>query len=128
MELNITKFMQSQNMKAYSASIAETYIENIGDLTWTAAQEYATSHPWTDDLRFLRDMFAEYGAWPIQELDAMSGTELNALLTQIIAGDIREYETYQSDAEYQQGADNGQASGSIYHDPETGDYTYYLNI
>jgi hypothetical protein len=95
-EVNITKFVRAyrSSMSQFSDSIARSSLQNIGQITWRNTLEVATASPrqLTDDLSALRNHFAEYGAWGREELEAMSGAELNALLMQFIAGDWQERE------------------------------------
>lgn len=92
MEMNITAFVNAHadNMYAFSDSIANSGLTNIGALTWQNAMDaMADESAWlTSDLAALVEHFSEYGAWERAELDAMSGQELNALLVQFVAGDF----------------------------------------
>ncbi len=94
--LEVTAFIlrNEGRMEQFSSSIAESGLQNIGQVTWRnacAAMEQKTA--WLcHDLAALREHFAEYGAWEADELAAMSGTELNALLVQFIAGEYQEHE------------------------------------
>lgn len=96
MELNITAFVRAHrgDMDRFSSSIARSGLQNIGSLTWrNACEAMADEAAWfTRDLDALRDHFAGYGAWEREELAAMGGVELNALLAQFIAGDWTERE------------------------------------
>lgn len=102
MEIDITHLMDRKaDMKYYSASAAEIG-QDAGRITWQDAMEtfdednldreaYLVE---SDQAGELRSYFGEFGAWDEDELDAMSLHELNALLLQLIAGDIREREHY----------------------------------
>lgn len=92
MELNITKFYNETAPMDYSASVAEIG-NNAGADTWRAACEDSSTYMIlnTDDKRqAMRDYVRGFGAWTDEEIDAWTDIELNALLLQMIAGDIRE--------------------------------------
>ena len=92
MELNITKFYRETTAKDYSASVAEIGA-NAGHDTWRAACEDSPDYMIldTDDkLQAMREHVRGFGAWTDEEINAWSDIELNALLLQMIAGDIRE--------------------------------------
>jgi hypothetical protein len=94
MELNITAFVlaNADNMERFSDSIANSGLQNIGQVTWrNAMAAMQDESSWLcSELSELVDHFAEYGAWEREELEAMSGQELNALLVQFVAGDYQE--------------------------------------
>lgn len=120
-ELDITALLDV-DMWPFSHSVAEGG-QNAGSATWNAAVAFVTATPFlsmesTDDVR---RYFAKFGAWSPDELSAMSHIEINALLLQFIAGDIREasdddtlagidWEAYQRDAEA------GRISGGMFRD------------
>ncbi len=95
-EINITRFVRTYRdcMVRFSDSIANSGLQNIGSVTWrNACEAMADESAWfTADLDTLREHFAGYGAWEREELDAMGGAELNALLAQFVAGDFVERE------------------------------------
>lgn len=97
MELNITRFVKAHSdcMEQFSSSIAESGLDNIGQVTWRnamAAMEHVSNClVLPKDCDKLVEHFAEFGAWEREELEAMSCQELNALLVQFIAGDYQEY-------------------------------------
>lgn len=96
MELDITRFVRANrgDMDRFSDSIARSGLSNIGAVTWhNACEAMASESDWlTSNLDALREHFSEYGAWDEEELAAMPGAELNALLVQFIAGDWQERE------------------------------------
>ncbi len=97
MEIKITRFVKlnAHRMHDFSNSIARSGREDIGSVTWrNACAAMADPSDWfTNDLDALQSWFADFGAWDREELEAMPGQELNALLLQFLAGD------YQSRAE-----------------------------
>lgn len=91
MELNITEFYNTAGMIDYAASVAEIG-ENAGVDTWQAACEDSNDYMILDNEE-KREAFRQYvkgfGAWDDSEIAAWSDIELNALLLQMIAGDVR---------------------------------------
>lgn len=119
MEINITRFVLSECLRDYSASVAELG-NGAGADTWRAACDNAPDYSdWldTDDKReSLRDFVRGYGAWSDNEINAWSNDELTALLIQFISGDIRESGL---DAgidwhEYYEQAEHGTVSGNLF--------------
>ena len=125
--LNITALFNGACPKDYSASIAEIGV-NAGADTWRAACDDASDYPLiTDDNReSIRDWLLSFGAWDRAELDA---TNLDALLLQFIAGDIRDAglspESTDTDwIDYQRRAESGQVSGSLFRGADGSVYFY----
>ncbi len=95
MELNITHlFTEESPFSPFDCSNNRATLgDNAGQLTWQASCETAAQITLldTDDKRQeFRDWVKEFGAWSVEEIAAWSDTELNALLLQFIAGDVRE--------------------------------------
>jgi len=119
MEIKVTHLVnEASSMIEYSASVAELG-ENAGRETWDNAVESAEESPLlttVDDLQVCKDWLAEFGAWDDDEINAWTPAEVNALLLQFIAGNIREampalVEDY---AEYRRMEEAGQISGGLY--------------
>jgi len=92
MELNITKFYNETAPMDYSASVVEIG-NNAGADTWQAACDDSPDYMIldTDEKReAMREHVRGFGAWSEEEINAWSDIELNALLLQMISGDIRE--------------------------------------
>lgn len=92
MGLNITHFFRTATPKDYSASVAEIG-NNAGAYTWQAAIDDSEDYPLLnsdDNRQEFRDYIKGFGAWDDAEIAAMNDTALNALLIQMISGDIRE--------------------------------------
>ena len=92
MEINITQFFNETCPRDYSASIAELG-NDAGSSTWRAACEDSADYMLLDDEE-KRDAFRVFvlssGGWNDDEIKTWTDIELNALLIQWIAGDIRE--------------------------------------
>ena len=131
MEVDITKFVIrfADDMHTLSSSVAESGLENIGAVTWeNACQAMASESDWlTSDLAELQDHFASYGAWDRDELEAMTGQELNALLVQFVAGD---YQARESACERGELAEWEECEGGrLYQSdvaPHVGKWFYYI--
>lgn len=119
MELNITKFYNETAPMDYSASVAEIG-NNAGADTWRAACEDSSTYMIlnTDDKRkAMRDYVRGFGAWTDEEIDAWTDIELNALLLQMISGDIRESvldDDRSAWPEYYELAEQGTVSGNLF--------------
>lgn len=102
MELNVTAFIarNCDNMDLFSDSIANSGLDNIGQITYRNAQLEVTEHGnLCDDAEALVDYFRAFGAWEAEELNEMSLRDLNALLIQFIAGQHRDLLTHGAEGE-----------------------------
>lgn len=119
--VDITDFVAQECMRDYSASVAEVG-PHAGRDTWQACTENA-SHwqflkPENEDE--FREFLASVGAWDDVDIAAM---DLQAMCLQWIAGDVRECGADKHGVDWQQirkGQENGQFSGAIYRNDETG--------
>lgn len=94
-DINISRFIREAAPMDYSASVAEIG-PNAGRDTWQAAMEDAPDYLLLGDeeqREEFRKHMKGFGAWSAEEIAAWSNTELNALLMQLISGDIRSNET-----------------------------------
>ena len=131
MDLNITKVFNAIAPRDYSASVAEIGA-NAGRDTWRAAIDDSPEFMLldTDDKReAFKAHIRGYGAWSDAEIAAWSDVELNALLLQMIAGDMREGNlsagmTAAGWARYQEASEAGQISGAIF--VTDGEIYYYV--
>lgn len=99
MEVEVTHLVnRADDMAYYSASRAELG-DDAGAVTWQNAMdcfdpENLDADPplvsTEEQLQAARDWFAEFGAWEPEEIAAWNAQEVNALLLQFVAGDIRE--------------------------------------
>lgn len=145
MEINITHLMADESFapSEYFGSVAERGA-NAGRETWANAVEYATNAPLLtlelcsgyrietlDDIhRTAREYLAEFGDWNADEIAAWSVGELNALVLQLICGDIREREGYADDvddlAEYEENQGGRIYQGDVPGSDGFGQWFYYL--
>lgn len=130
MEIDITRFFNEANTPDYSASVAERG-QNAGPETWNNAVRDSAEFNFLDD-DGKRDAFRAhvkgFGAWDDDEIAAWSPEELNALLIQMISGDMREDGLDASSPdwdEYQEGAEAGRYSGRISRNDD-GTIYYYI--
>ena len=130
MEINITHLVNAGNMMDYSASIAEIG-DYAGVYTWRAAMdefcpddEDSKALVTGDDVQTVKDYFGRFGAWDTEERESWTDQEVNALLLQFIAGDIREAGDDLTDdyPSYQKRAEAGSISSNIY---KSGDQFFY---
>lgn len=98
MEIDITAMTDDcYDLRDYSASVAERG-EHAGRMTWNASNRETHFHflNTREELAKARAYFREFGAWSDEELAEMTDKEINALLLQNIAGNLREYLDFES--------------------------------
>jgi hypothetical protein len=125
MDINITHMVDdSDDMPMLSGSRAELG-SDAGRITWRNAVAYAKEQPLlrtaeqrTEARRWLKG----FGAWSTTEIGAWSDEELNGLICQFIAGDIREMEAFDTIEEFKAACEAGTASGRIY---QSGDQWFF---
>ena len=129
MELNITRFFKDAAPMDYSASIAEIGNE-AGRLTWEAAVDASNDYQMLDSDE-KREEFRRYvegfGAWTEAEILEWSDQELNALLIQMIAGDIREAKLDSDNPDweqYEKDSESGRVAGRIFKGSDSEIYYY----
>lgn len=116
MEIDVTRFVDEMDCGTLSASRMELG-DDAGRITWRNALEEAESHPLArtaEELEEVRDWLREFGAWTRAELDSFSALEINGMLIQFIAGDVREMEGFDSLDEYGKACERGTCSGRLF--------------
>lgn len=88
-EVNITRLITKLEPAMISGSIAELG-SDAARFTWNNAKEGAKRLLKRDELEQVRNFFAEFGAWSRDELAHMPSIEIEALVLQYAAGDLRE--------------------------------------
>ena len=113
---------------SYSASVAELG-NDAGKITWEnsldAAPRLLKSK---DQLQEFAQYIRGFGAWTESEIKAWTVKECNALLLQLIAGDIREAGLDTKNPNWQQyelDSEKGRISGNIYA-ADNGQVFYYI--
>lgn len=127
MELNITYLVEREvELSLFSGSRAE-HGEDAGQYTWNNALTEATDNPLltTEQHDGAKDYIRGFGAWDDEEIDSWDCNELNALVLQLIAGDLREMEHYDTYEDYVAAAEQGSCSGNAYRGDDEQWY-YYL--
>lgn len=92
MEINITPFFYQGQAHLYSASAAELG-ENAGRITWLNALKVSSTYRFLDTLEkrsAFREFLVDTGGWTPSEVFSFNLQELNAILIQLVAEDIRE--------------------------------------
>jgi len=94
-EIDITSLVRSDEFVPFDLSNnCATLGNDAGRLTWNASIETAGSVasliPTAEHKEAFRDFVASSGGWTREEIAAWTDTELDALLLQWIAGDVRE--------------------------------------
>lgn len=137
-ELDITHLVTSEEFVPFDLSNNRATLgDNAGQLTWNASKEAAVSiaPPLLDSdekKEAFRDFVKSSGGWSEEEIATWDDTELNALLLQWIAGDIREAFKDADFAEwdwsdYQERAEAGQVSSRIFKGTDGKIYFYIGN-
>lgn len=134
MEIDITDFFNEANPADYFASVAEKG-PDAASTTWFAALDAALEHTLLDNedaLAAMRDHLADFGAWEDEEIRGCTDLDLNALLIQLIAGDMREASDCMHADEwdwvaYEEMCANGGLRGNIQRGDD-GRVYYYLGV
>lgn len=126
MQLDVTNLIRYLESELCSGSVAELG-DDAAKITWNNALDEARSNNLLDDdekRQAFRDYVKGFGAWDDEEINSWSDYELNALLIQLISGDIRESEALSDccdllhDGEawraYQAESEAGQVSGRLF--------------
>lgn len=130
MDLDITEFFKNANAFDYSASASELGL-NAGRITWDHAVEGSKEYMILDSeekREAFRSHVKGYGAWSEEKIRGWSDCELNALLLQFIAGDIRQSELDPENPDweaYEAGAD--QQGSNLFHGTDGRIYYYIKN-
>lgn len=129
MEIDVTEFFNAGGHMDYSASRMEMG-RDAGVITWRNACEASAEYcllDTPDKLDAVRRYFRGFGAWSDEELAAKPDRELNALLLQFIAGDIREFSDDVSEWDweaYRAEAATGSISGNLFEGEDNRVYFY----
>lgn len=126
MELDITEFFNGATPSDYSASVIEKG-PDAGPITWAAACAGPVILPDADAIEAARAFIRASGGWDDTEIAAMPDSEVNALIVQWIAGDMRDFG---SDAEgwdweeYETGSAAGTYAGNLFRGTDGRIYFY----
>jgi sulfatase maturation enzyme AslB (radical SAM superfamily) len=126
MEIDIT-CLAEHRLENYSDSIANSGLQNIGQITWNNALDCKESFVTKDNREEFEDYIKEFGAWDIEEIKAWSDNELNALCVQFFASALKDYlEAKDSgEEEFQKWQEN--FGGSVYESKDNKFY-YYVGM
>lgn len=131
MELDITDFIAAMEPHYLSASVAEIG-QDAGRITWENAKDYVAEHPLLsneEQREAARDYLAGYVAWSEEEIAGWSDQELDALLAQFIASELREFQELAEGCwdTWEQLSSEGTVSGSLFLGIDGRTY-YYMGI
>lgn len=117
MELDITDMVNdSVEMPNLSGSCLE-HGADAGQITWDNAKDYASVRPILnghDEIEQAIRHLREFGAWSEEEIRNWPINELNAVMIQLIAGDIREMEACGTYEEYLVESERGTVPSNIF--------------
>lgn len=125
MMLDVTTYVEGYDMSQFSDSINNSGLQNIGEITWNNAVKHVAAEPLltAEQQQEARDYLDGFGAdWDMQN---MPDNEVEALLLQFIAGDISEYEMFDTYDEYEKAASAGQVSSRLTLETD-GRWYYYV--
>jgi len=90
MEINVSCLIDDVDPRELSTSVAESG-PNAGPDSWAAAKAAATAAPLLTDAQRAeaRAFFKGFGAWEDDEIAAWTAEEVDALVLQYCAGDLR---------------------------------------
>lgn len=119
MELDITDFFYNALPIRYQDSVANSGLQNIGEISWNRAKRDSRKYPFATEANreALTDWLEGFGAWEREEMEAWTLLHFNALMIQFVAGWVQEKEDITWE-EYQKKSCEGQISGCLYEDTE----------
>jgi len=88
-EIDVSCIIEDVNPFELSASQLEKG-KNAGPETWANAKQAATDYSLELDVPTVKNWFAEFGAWDEEEIALWDKQEVDALVLQYAAGDLRE--------------------------------------
>ena len=102
MEINVSSIIEATNDQPtqFSASVAETGNESIGQETWGNACEQDVFKLTPEQDAAWREYLPEYGAWSDEEISEMTADESTALFVRFVSGDYLQLELLEYDAGY----------------------------
>lgn len=124
MEINISALVKEERLTDYFASVAEKGPHAAID-TWNAALgSRITLVSLPEEIHTAKDYLRCFGCWSQEEIDTWSDGEVNALVIQLVSGDLREYIEAKEQGEEEFKNWEERYGGRIYE--HEGDYYYYL--
>jgi len=98
MEINITHMINDrESMFSLSGSVME-HGEHAGAITWNASKNYSKKYPLlkSEEIKPARKYLKTFGVWTEYEINSWPDDEVQALITQFVAGGIRELPNFDS--------------------------------
>jgi len=130
MEINITDYFNSELHYDVSCSQA-THGAFAGDGSFNLAKESSNEFNLLDTKEKRSaaiEFFDGFGAWGREEMENWEHNELNALLLQLISGDVNEYQDLAADnwdwAEYEELSKEGVVNGNLFKGVDSEIYYY----
>jgi len=117
MELIVTcMFEDIDLMPTLCGSCAELG-PDAGRITWENSKAYSKRHPLLlsrAEIELAREYFSDYGAWTDEQLAALSDEDIQALATQEVAAQIRDFEEAGNWEAYHQQIEAGRIQGGLF--------------
>ncbi len=129
MEINVTEFVKLGDMKYYFGTRAE-FGDDAAQITWENSFDKSEDFDYVteENKREIISYFLEFGVWTHKVMADWSVKEVQAVLLQMIAGDMREFSDDPIEEwdweEYQRQSEQGRVSGNL-HRGVDGQYYFY---
>lgn len=127
-EIDITHMVEPEDANQIDVSLLSGSQADLGsnaaEITWFNSRQLAAQKPLlsADQIEGAKKYFKGFGAWDDEEIAAWTDLEVQALVVQYIAGDIREMQGYDTFEEYEKDAIEGRVSSNIF---KSGDKFYF---
>lgn len=116
-EYDVTHLVEEVDCGMLSGSVAELG-PAAGRITWNNSLQEGRDRPLVteDQMEELRSYFADYGAWDEEEIAGWTLEDMNGMVVQEAASNVREMEAFDTYEEYQEAAERGSVSGQLWKD------------
>jgi hypothetical protein len=116
LEFCLSAFLANERMEDFQDSVANSGLENIGQITWENAKNAAVRYTVvTDETRDrLIDWLDEFGAWDREDMEEWPDVELAGLMLQFFAGWLIELQQADSIQAYERDQKEGQVDEYLY--------------
>lgn len=127
MDIDITFMINDANRMPELSGNQLELGDNAGKITWDNSLDYAKTFiplKTPEEIKNAKKYFQSFGAWSEDEINQWNDHETNALLIQLIAGDIREYSSFDTYENYLIEAEKGSVSSNIFRGDDNKFYFY----
>ena len=128
MEIDITHMVEDDDDMVKLSGSRMEHGQDAGKITWGNSVAYGKDRPLlTDDAarEAAMEHFRGYGGWSEEEIDAWSEEELQGIVCQEVAAQIREMEVAEDYDDYVKLCERGTCSGRLYKGDDGHWYCYF---